>query len=237
MNKLKHGTVREDGRVFWGYDRGKEWWVTPKKFADKREKNNHHTKKWRTAWTPEQRKKYKQYNRKFFATMTLEQRKQRNLKSREYHDSMTPEQREKANQRHRKHYAAMAPEQRKQYKQKKREYRKQNPEIGRAHVQRRIARKLAQLHPELDRQLEEAIHAQCIHLTHTTGEVHHVDHIIPIACGGFHHHDNLQCLPAKLNLQKQDNPIWEHQGYKCWRDVPTHLWPEQLDKLYSSLLV
>jgi molybdopterin synthase catalytic subunit len=147
--------------------------------------------------------------------------------------SYTRKNREKKNIRERQYYAKNP----KKVNERNQKYYWENLEKFAATNQRRRARKKSQIHPELDRQLEEAIHAQCIHLTHTTGEVHHVDHIIPIACGGFHHHDNLQCLPAKLNLQKHDNPVWEHHGYKCWRDVPTHLWPKQLDKLYSSLLV
>jgi len=33
----------------------------------------------------------------------------------------------------------------------------------------------------------------------------HVDHIIPISLGGEHHPDNIQVVPAKLNLQKNNN--------------------------------
>ena len=36
--KLKYGTIREDGMVFVHYSKGKEYWVTPEKFAIKREK-------------------------------------------------------------------------------------------------------------------------------------------------------------------------------------------------------
>jgi len=35
-----------------------------------------------------------------------------------------------------------------------------------------------------------------------SGEEYHVDHIIPLAKGGLHHPDNLQVLPADLNLKK-----------------------------------
>ena len=35
-----------------------------------------------------------------------------------------------------------------------------------------------------------------------SGEVYHVDHIYPIAKGGFHHPSNLQILPADMNLAK-----------------------------------
>lgn len=35
-----------------------------------------------------------------------------------------------------------------------------------------------------------------------TGETYHVDHIYPLAKGGLHHPDNLQVLPADINLKK-----------------------------------
>jgi hypothetical protein len=219
MNKLKRGTVREDGKIFWRYQSGgSEYWVTPETFAAEREKHTQRMCEKHAARTLEQREQYKQYQREYRAKRTLEQREQYKQQQREYRAKGTPEQR-------------------KQWKQQQSEYRKRNPEICRAGYHRHRARKLAQLHPELDRAKEQAIHNQCVELTHSTGILHHVDHIIPLACGGWHHHDNLQCLPANLNCQKNDNPVWEHHGYKSWRDVPTHLWPEQLDKLYCSLLI
>ncbi|MGH2487451.1 MAG: hypothetical protein ACRDHE_15710, partial [Ktedonobacterales bacterium] len=36
------------------------------------------------------------------------------------------------------------------------------------------------------------------------GSPFHVDHILPLARGGKHHHDNLRVLPARLNLVKND---------------------------------
>jgi hypothetical protein len=237
MNKLKQGTVREDGKVFWRYDRGSDRWVTPKRFAALREKQNRRLREYRAAWTPKQREQWNQQQREYHAAWTPEKREQGKQRLREQRAARTPEQREQYKQQQREQRAVWTPENREKKKQYLREYQKQNPEIYRAIKHRRKARKLAQLHPELDRVKEEALHAQCIELTHSTGVLHHADHIIPLSCGGWHHHDNLQCLPANLNLQKKDNPVWEHHGYKCWRDVPTHLWPEQLDKLYSSLLV
>ena len=35
-----------------------------------------------------------------------------------------------------------------------------------------------------------------------SGQDYHVDHIIPISRGGLHHPDNLQILPADINLSK-----------------------------------
>jgi hypothetical protein len=183
--------------------------------------------------TEEQIKKRRENERRWRATRTPEQIEKKRQRMLEYRRK----NKETAKKTNKQWRAVRSPEQRERDKQGMRKYQQQNPEKVNAINHRRRARKKSQIHPKLNRQLEEAIHDQCIHLTHTTGILHHVDHIIPLSCGGWHHHDNLQCLPANLNLQKKDNPVWEHHGYKCWRDVPTHLWPEQLDKLYSSLLV
>lgn len=61
-----------------------------------------------------------------------------------------------------------------------------------------------------------------------------VDHIIPLAKGGWHHEDNLQILPTLINISKNANPFWEMSGYKSWRDVPVSLWPESLIKEYTK---
>ena len=37
------------------------------------------------------------------------------------------------------------------------------------------------------------------------GIVHHVDHIMPINCGGIHDVSNLQIIPARWNCRKHDN--------------------------------
>jgi len=34
------------------------------------------------------------------------------------------------------------------------------------------------------------------------GHKMHVDHVIPLARGGLHHEDNLQILPAGINMRK-----------------------------------
>lgn len=44
----------------------------------------------------------------------------------------------------------------------------------------------------------------------------HVDHILPINKGGKHHENNLQIIPAKFNVEKQDNINYEcaYPNYK-----------------------
>jgi hypothetical protein len=104
-----------------------------------------------------------------------------------------------------------------------------------ANARRREARMLNQLHPEHDIEAERQIHRECEALSKATGVIHHVDHIIPLARGGWHHHQNMQILPGALNIGKHHDPFWTHPSYKSWRDVPEFLWPEALVAQYHQM--
>lgn len=107
-------------------------------------------------------------------------------------------------------------------------WRKDHPDQVRATHQRRYGRSKGQLHPQHDRAKETKLLLRCARLTRQTGISHHIDHIIPLAKGGWHHHQNLQILPHKLNSGKRDSLTWKRRGYKSWRDVPRFLWPKNL---------
>ncbi len=107
---------------------------------------------------------------------------------------------------------------------------------SRRYCQKRYASKKSAIHPDINLDIEKALFEKCQELTDSTGIIHHLDHIIPLAHGGWHHHLNLQPLPYSVNQSKNDNPIWEIPGYKCWRDVPEFLWPEKLKDFYKKLL-
>lgn len=73
-----------------------------------------------------------------------------------------------------------------------------------AKTAKRRALKLSQT-PELT--TEQASQVEYLYwlakdLRAVTGETYHVDHIYPLAKGGLHHPDNLQVLPADINLKK-----------------------------------
>jgi hypothetical protein len=116
--------------------------------------------------------------------------------------------------------------------QREKVWRQNNKHLSRRQCQQRQARKDRQLHPENDSQKELAFYQAADDLMRKTGQIFHVDHIIPLSRGGWHHHDNLQVLPAKINGEKANNPFWEMEGYKSWRDVPRHLWPDKLVEKY-----
>lgn len=83
-------------------------------------------------------------------------------------------------------------------------WRKQNPhQVTKWNAARRA--RVRDLTPELT--AEQASQVEYLYwlakdLRAVTGETYHVDHIYPLAKGGLHHPDNLQVLPADINLKK-----------------------------------
>ena len=65
------------------------------------------------------------------------------------------------------------------------------------------------------------------HLLKLLGEIYrhcpegyHVDHILPLNKGGQHHPDNLQYLPAIINVTKRDNENFDCSRYLIrWQDL------------------
>lgn len=114
-------------------------------------------------------------------------------------------------------------------------WRTKNLHKIRAYCANRRAKRLGAIHLGHDKAKDPLFYAEAKRLTRETGIRHEVDHIIPLASGGHHHHDNLQILPRFINIAKRANPFWEQAPYKCWRDVPEHLWPESLADEYNAL--
>ena len=115
-------------------------------------------------------------------------------------------------------------------------WNKLNVPARRAAWFRWFSRLKGQKHPLNDTLKDRAVYALSQQLTKLTGIKWVVDHIIPLHHGGYHHHDNIQPLPATINETKKDDPFWEHPGFKSWRDVPSELWPDQLKAKYQALL-
>lgn len=123
--------------------------------------------------------------------------------------------------------------------ERSRNWIKNNPEAAfvcsRSSTAKRRAVVMDLLHPEMDYEAEAKLLVECYELVMKTGESHHIDHIISMSLGGWHHHLNLQILPQHLNVTKKENPLWHHQGYKSWVDVPEFLWPPDLREAYTIL--
>ncbi len=117
-----------------------------------------------------------------------------------------------------------------------RKYRKTKPEIGRAHVAKRRALILARLHPARNDQAIKDFYRRASQMIKATGSRWHVDHIIPLAEGGWHHEGNLQIIPGLDNQRKNDNVFWFQPGVKTFRDVPRFLWPEEHAARFESMM-
>lgn len=109
------------------------------------------------------------------------------------------------------------------------------PERRSQRAAKRRALKRSLHHPQHDESVELRLHEEAKRLTAETGIEHHVDHIIPIKHGGFHHHENLQVLPANVNLAKSSTPFWVSSTFKDFRAVPQWLWPEPLVDFYLAM--
>lgn len=157
------------------------------------------------------------------------------IRERDRRYSMTPEQVRVARERKRNRYAS-DPVFREQIKKWANEFRKKKPHLSAADAARRQARIKSQIHPDLHRGVERWHYEQAKRLTKKTGKLHQVDHIIPIAAGGWHHHLNMQVLPCNVNHAKSDNPTWTSSDYLDFRFVPEWLWPEQLVATYRSIM-
>lgn len=112
---------------------------------------------------------------------------------------------------------------------------KENKPRRAMHSSHRRTLKRKQLHPEHNFSIEEEMRKAADALIKQTGVEHHVDHIIPIKHGGWHHHENMQILPRSVNLSKSSSPFWTSTEYKDFRSVPQSLWPEPLIDFYLAM--
>ena len=123
-------------------------------------------------------------------------------------------------------------------------HRLTKPEMNRAVSRKRYALKKNLMHPQHDKSKELALLAEATRLTRETGVDHQVDHIIPLGAGGWHHHENMQVLPMRVNTSKNDSAFWlsPNAEWRDWRSVPSWLWPDHLvcaylERLYQEAIL
>lgn len=99
------------------------------------------------------------------------------------------------------------------------------------------------LHPLHNMEVEKNMIIERSKKEMETGMKFEIDHIYPIIHGGPHHHDNLQLIPRRINIQKKDRLDYFNPTIKHWSEIPTHLleWvdnrKEMFDKFKQSVLI
>ena len=190
--------------------------------------------------TDEQKAKRSQHNKQYYIL--------HKAKLAEYAKKWRTENKEKMLVYAREYYKNKMPiEQKKKKWAKLREFNAKNPEYYNsyylthkdeftARTKKRQMILASQFHPSANLEKIEEIYKERTRIFKESGLKCDVDHIIPISCGGWHHENNLQILPDKVNKSKGADPFWERSGFKSWRDVPQNLWPQKLIPSYLSLL-
>ena len=79
-------------------------------------------------------------------------------------------------------------------------------------VQNYRAKKYNATPDNVDRHLIRKIYESC-------PNGYEVDHIVPLACGGLHHPDNFQYLPALENRKKNKTQNYDKSLVIRWQDV------------------
>jgi 5-methylcytosine-specific restriction endonuclease McrA len=191
--RLKNGDVGADGRVFWGYAprcKNGEYWLSPEAYEKRRSKS----RAARIAWMEKNRERLKAREKeRYWANKEERLAKCSAWKSKnkegiaEYHREYEKQWRE-ANRK--KVRAANA------------RWRVKNKDRIAAYAMNRIARKKAAIPEGYDVAQIEPIYEACARVSQCVGVPHEVDHIIPLAAGGAHHHLNLQIIPRNLNARK-----------------------------------
>lgn len=179
----KRGDVRVDGKVFWNYYGKYEKWVTANELKAKKAKA-----------ADLQREYYKKNREKVLASE------------------------HKCYQKHRDQRLALRKQYVKDNKHKiisyGKRYIKENREIVNAYNSSARARRRNALPTTANKRLIASFYEQANRLSEIWSASHidpkfrvsfHVDHIVPLSCGGLHDPSNLQVVPAVWNLRKGNN--------------------------------
>lgn len=230
--KHRRGDVRADGMLFWEYRGAKETWYTPTEFEGVWEwqrlqlvasntkhrakrlirdrlrfaTNRERMAKTQRAWYLHNRerllKRQREYRRANYEAAKMAVIRWRDA---------DPERSKEASRRcYRKHHSVNRARAKAAYLA--------NPHKSLELSKRRKAAKKAAVPEDFNAKRTSMIYAWAKRVQKCLGIEMHVDHIVPLAKGGKHNYDNLQVLPAQLNMRKQDNEKYELPG--DWRRPP-----------------
>lgn len=108
-------------------------------------------------------------------------------------------------------------------KEKRKRYVSNNRDKISLKNSRRKALKRKSVHPDLNNNIYTVYYNMKNRLEQCLGIKYNIDHILPIARGGYHHHLNLQVIPADLNFVKNDNLKFKHPILIHWTELPDFL--------------
>lgn len=108
-------------------------------------------------------------------------------------------------------------------KQLNKNYASHNKEKININTAKRRARLKNATHIHHDVGIEKTLQSLAIRVKNCIGVNFHVDHILPLDCGGYHHHGNMQAIPARLNESKGCRLDFTHPSLIHWTDLPQML--------------
>jgi len=105
----------------------------------------------------------------------------------------------------------------------RKEYEKNNRSKMTQKAAKRRTLKMKSHHPTNDPIIESIIYDMSTRITKCIGLDFHVDHILPLNQGGYHHHQNLQSIPGRVNESKHDSLDFRHPLLVHWTELPEFL--------------
>lgn len=88
---------------------------------------------------------------------------------------------------------------------------------------RRKAMKRGSTHIDFNQDIYKVFYKMKCRLEQCLKIKYNIDHILPTARGGYHHHLNLQVIPADINFKKNDNLEFKHPTLVHWTELPDFL--------------
>lgn len=108
-------------------------------------------------------------------------------------------------------------------RENRRKYAKNNRDKFHIKESIRRARKIENTHELFNPKIHNVYYHMRLRLEKCLGIKYHIDHILPLAKGGYHHHLNLQVIPSDLNSEKNDNLYFKHPSLVHWTELPDWL--------------